>query len=214
MKTKAIIFAIATSLGAASAFSIEVSNQAEVLASGPVEGSDSGNHTLTILGRTVPQLSMIPAGTMATVYGVLDADGRIVITAVESGLSYVPGSDGVYLKGIVTSVNPAVGTLNMGDVTVDYTSLLSGQAFGIPSVGDSISVAGTQPVSRGTILADSVIGTGIRASSVIGTGIRENSVIGTGIRASSVIGTGIRASSVIGTGIRASSVIGTGIRAD
>jgi hypothetical protein len=69
------------------------------------------------------------------------------------GAAYGPGVSKVRLKGSVSAVDTGAGTASLGDVTVDYTALLSTDPDAAPDVGGSFATVGIQPIPRGVVLA-------------------------------------------------------------
>jgi hypothetical protein len=68
---------------------------------------------------------------------------------------YVAGASKVLLKGKVTSVDTATGTLTIGKQVVDYTNLLADANVSY-SVGTILTIVGTQPVLNGMLLANEI----------------------------------------------------------
>ena len=211
---------------------------------GPVENIDVPRGALEVAGQTilvargtqfsaagaamgspVSSLQMIQLGDLVAVFGRVGASPTAIVRV---NSAYVAGSTRIFVKGRITSVDPAVGQARINSLIVDYTAAMSGSTFSAPNIGNLVSVSGIQPVADGELLVDrlahvsvtnmagtsSIIGTGLRSMSIIGTGASANSIIGTGSQATSIIGTGNnRASSIIGTGSQDLSIIGTGSRA-
>ena len=128
---------------------------------GPVESiSPRGDLTrLVILGQSFD----IPAGDSAdlavgdyVVAGAASEKGASIVYHV--GSVYVAGISVVRLKGPVGAVDPTRGIASVGAATVDFTALLSVVPDAAPEVDDSFVIAGTQPVSRGVVLARPSIG--------------------------------------------------------
>ena len=93
---------------------------------------------------------------MVAVLGAAQKDGTLAPRSmVFLDASYVPGATKVLLKGNVTSVDRTSGKLAIGKQLVDYSSVLSRADVAI-SVGTLVTVVGTQPLSNGLILADTI----------------------------------------------------------
>ena len=133
---------------------------------GPIDSVDVKAGTLKILGQTFRADAKKAAAIAANLSGgaqpvvsVLGApknDGSLAATTMlvfES--SYVPGATKVLLTGKVSSVNHADAKLTIGKQVVDYSSLLAKANVAI-SVGALVTVIGSQPVSLGEVLAETV----------------------------------------------------------
>jgi len=99
-------------------------------------------------------LAGMSVGDFVSVNGSIVSSGWLYADtlSVSSG-TYFPGNFEVFVSGIPSSVDMAIGQAQLGDLTIDYTSALSGGA--IPS-GFSLSFSGIQPVSLGLLVSDTV----------------------------------------------------------
>ena len=133
---------------------------------GPIDAVDQLAGTVSALGRTYKaspdKISVIAnkigsgGVPMVAVLGAAQKDGTLAPRSmVFLDASYVPGATKVLLKGNVTSVDRTSGKLAIGKQLVDYSSVLSRADVAI-SVGTLVTVVGTQPLSNGLILADTI----------------------------------------------------------
>lgn len=83
----------------------------------------------------------VPAGLAAQLGGLTGTE-LLEITAGSAGptarlvlAQQLPLGSACVLTGIVGAVNAAIGTLELGDYTVDYTPLLHDTAFAVPATG-------------------------------------------------------------------------------
>jgi hypothetical protein len=207
----------------------------EFLISGPLEKVDAALGTVTVFGRdfVTDRASELTQGEIVNVYGSLQKDGSITSPIVEPTAQFGSGADPVYLKGLVTDVNGALGQVQVGDTIVDYTQQLANSEFKEPSVGQVLAVEGTQPLVKGVLLASamgsnliarasvprgnlnvlSTQGSGIGALSTQGSGIGRLSTQGSGIGRLSTQGSGVGALSTQGSGVGALSTQGSGVGA-
>ncbi len=122
--------------------------------SGPVEQLDQGTGTVTVLGQkfkaTTDQLTV---GEVVDVYGQIAGDGAITDSLVQGTQKFGTNGDAVFLKGAVTGSDPLLGRIEIDGVTIDYTAELGNADFSMPSVGDVVAVAGTQPATKGVLVA-------------------------------------------------------------
>ena len=216
MKIRKLV-ALAAAFVAMSATQISSANgDLELIFSGSVDSVDAHSNALSVLNHQVIARgsSLVEVGAFVNVYGRLQPNGTISGAIVEKVSDYATGANTIYLKGSVTSVSAQIGRLSVGGAVVDYTALLSDSSFQLPQSGETIVIVGTQPSSRGVVLASNlfsrarqagVIQTG-NAAGVIQTG-NSLGVIQTG-SAAGVIQTGDKLG-VIQTG-SAAGVIQTG----
>jgi hypothetical protein len=123
---------------------------------GPVDSIDRVNGVFESMGQFVmasqEMLSRMNVGDYVAVEGSVVASGWLYADNLAvSGSPYVPGASDVFVTGILTSVDFANGTAQMGGLTIDYT----------PSLGDSMaptgnvwSFSGIQPAARGMMISD------------------------------------------------------------
>ena len=141
---------------------------------GLVGATDAASGTLTVSGQTVHvtagtklisestgALSALPAsGALVAVYGALNSDGTVAASQVTVlAQSYVAGATTLYVRGVVSSVNPALAKAQVGGLSVDYSaSLYNAEAANIKS-GSVVEFSGIQ-TSTGSALYASVAGVG------------------------------------------------------
>ena len=123
---------------------------------GPVDSIDRINGVFESMGQIVMasqgMLAGMSVGDYVSVAGSVVSAGWLYADEVfVSAERYVPGATEVFVTGMLSSVNMARGTAQMGSLTIDYTpSLGYGQA---PS-GAMWSFGGTIPAARGVMLSD------------------------------------------------------------
>jgi hypothetical protein len=132
------------------------SNQ-QVLA-GPVASIDRINGVFVAMGQTVmasnAMLSHLQVGDFVSVNGSVVTSGWLYADTISvSDDMYAAGATEVFVTGIPSRNNLALGQMQLGDLTIDYTAALSGGS--IPS-GLSLSFRGIQPVNRGLFVSDAV----------------------------------------------------------
>ncbi len=207
---------------------------------GPVQQVDIGNGLLLVVGQQVSiakissvsfngvvvddrvsAIQRIQPGDLIAVYGAFDGASLSVKLL---NYAYVPGATTIFVSGKLSAVNSAIGRAQISALTVDFTPSLSDVKFSNLVVGESVDVAGIQPIANGLLLAESVnrvdansiVGTGAQDKSIVGTGAQAASIVGTGAQATSIVGTGAlnkKAESIVGTGAQAASIVGTGAQA-
>ena len=219
------LFALAALAGGAALTSANASAGRELIISAPVQQIDRGAETITVLGQSFhAQVANLNIGEIVKVYGVLQKDGAISDAVVQGTGTYGANGDSVFLKGVVTASDPALGRVEIDGMTVDYTSQLANANFASPNVGDTIEISGSEPIAKGLLMA-SASGAGaysfattaaatsspsnsglvgFHSAEVIGGGTAE--VIGGGT--AEVIGGG--SAEVLGGGLLKSEVIGGG----
>src|SRR5580698_7980784 len=102
---------IAACLGVSTFAAAESDGQTEFLISGPLEKVDAALGTVTVFGRdfVTDRASEMAPGEIVNIYGSLQHDGSITSAIVEPTAVYGSGADPVYLKGLVTDVDVALG---------------------------------------------------------------------------------------------------------
>ena len=126
---------------------------------GPVDSIDSVNGVFTSMGQTVMAshrvLRDLAVGDLVSVRGSVVGAGWLYADGVDvSDDLYIPGSTPVLLAGLPTQFDRAVGTLRMGNLTIDYTPAL---AHGdVPTKGLHV-FEGIQPVKDGVMISNAVI---------------------------------------------------------
>ncbi|MCP4302987.1 MAG: hypothetical protein GY783_20575, partial [Gammaproteobacteria bacterium] len=126
------------------------------LLSGPVDSIDRTNGVFESMGQIVMasqnMLAGITVGDYVSVAGSVVSPGWLYADDVSvSADRYVPGATEVFVTGMLSSVDLASGTAQMGGLTIDYTSSLS--SSDAPS-GPMWSFAGIQPAARGVMVSD------------------------------------------------------------
>lgn len=125
---------------------------------GPVDSIDPINRVFVAVGQTVmasqDMLSGLRVGDFVTVNGSVVSSGWLYADSISVATAmYVPGATAVFVTGIPSEINLALGQAKIGALTIDYTAALSGGA--IPS-GLSLSFRGIQPVDGGLFVSDAV----------------------------------------------------------
>ena len=135
-----------------------------VLLAGPVDGIDRINGVFESMGQIVmasqDMLSGMQVGDYITVEGSLISSGWYYADAVEvSDRLYVAGSTEVFVAGLISSVNAANGTAQIGDLTIDYTASLGGS----DAPSDALwSFHGTRPSQSGNMISYRTAGADLR----------------------------------------------------
>jgi hypothetical protein len=225
---------------AAQAYGIDGS---DIVAFGPIDAAAAGR-PLQVLGQTVSLSSATvvtlngrsvsanraatlvanSGGSLVAVYGSVQANGTLAATQIDfSNEAWVPGTTTVFIRGVVTQVNPAVARAQVGKLSVDYSAgLYDPNVASTVKVGSTIDLVGTQ-FAAGKMYA-STVGIGgssandIGGSSTAGIGGSSTAGIGgsskSGIGGSSTAGIGGSSKSGIGgsstAGIGGSSTAGIG----
>ena len=131
----------------------------DAIVAGPI--AKSGN-TVSMLGRVFKvgpdKLELVANDVVngqvaAVVHGSASSSGtirahRMVLTKG----AYVDGVSQVLLTGKVSRVNPGSGSVQIGEVTVDYTNLLANGSLDL-AVNDQIAVVGVRPSKLSAIQA-------------------------------------------------------------
>jgi hypothetical protein len=86
------------------------------------------------------------------VAGAKDADTSALVYHV--GLPYVPGVSPVRVKAPVVSVEPSLGSLTVGTLTVDFTAHLAVSPVSLVA-GETVELVGVQPTFEGSLLLNS-----------------------------------------------------------
>lgn len=176
----------------------------DVLAVGPVDSVAAGGLDFSVLGRAFHAESPVAftAGEYVAVHGSLGPDGAATEVWVESFGTYVPGSDAVYAKGIVTELRPFLGQLSIGGSRFDYTpAMASTSGLGL-SLGSVITVSGMQPASDGTVLVDNLMASADR--------VRDSLMKGGGVESALMKGGGVGSALMKGGGLQSSLMKGGG----
>ena len=203
---------------AASWVSADASSGRELLFSAPIQKLDRGAETVTVLGQSfhapTAQLSL---SEIVSVYGVLQKDGSVSDTLVQGTNTFGANGDLVFLKGVVTNADPALGHIEIDGLTVDYTSELANSRFAIPATGDVVAVSGFQPTNQGVVVANATgdAAYAVQASSAAGTSVRGGFASASssgGIAAAQLVGMGgTKADQLVGMGgTKAEQLVGMG----
>ena len=144
---------------------------AGTLAMGPVEQINLKSSTLVVLGQiyhVLPSTKLVgrsgatvtlesfATNSMIVVKGAETASGATSITSITSIPQMdVPGATQLSVTGVVSSES-ATGQIQVGNLSVDINSTLTGDAqnFG---VGSLVTITGTQPNPNGLFLAQSIV---------------------------------------------------------
>ncbi|MCC6613029.1 MAG: hypothetical protein IT320_06090, partial [Anaerolineae bacterium] len=189
--------------------------QDDVLAVGPVESVAANRIEFSVLGRTFHSDSTVgvAVGDYVAVHGSLQADGSTTEVWVESLGGYVPGSDAVYEKGVVTEVRPFLGQLSIGGSRIDYTPAMSSGSGVTPILGAVVALAGVQPSSNGVVLVDGLMAAAdrVRDSLMKGGGVQSTLMKGGGLQTSLMKGGGVESSLMKGGGLQTSLMKGGGV---
>ena len=185
----------------------EVAAAEDLYVTGPIEKINAVESKITVLGQEVAlsraHFSRVlvararAAGSQlqVVVYGRGTQRGIAAAGLLVQDEPYVAGASEVALRGYVSRVVPNIGRIWIGGLAVDLNAVIQGA-----SVGDLIEVAGTQPSTRGILLASAFRG---QTAGSIGSGTAGS--IGSGTAGS--IGSGTAGS--IGSGTAGS--IGSGM---
>jgi hypothetical protein len=201
-------------------------NADDVIAVGPITAVSTGEQDFSVLGRVFHSESPVvfELGEYVAVHGLLKPDGSVIDVWVESLGAYVPGSDPVYEKGVVTEVRPFLGQLSIGGSRLDYTPALGNQSDVNLGLGTVIAVSGLQPSPTEPVLVDGLMasanrvrdslmkGGGVQSSLMKGGGVRSSLMKGGGVQSSLMKGGGVRSSLMKGGGVQSSLMKGGGVR--
>ena len=170
----------------------EVAAAEDLYVTGPIEKINAVESKITVLGQEVAlsraHFSRVlvararAAGSQlqVVVYGRGTQRGIAAAGLLVQDEPYVAGASEVALRGYVSRVVPNIGRIWIGGLAVDLNAVIQGA-----SVGDLIEVAGTQPSTRGILLASAFRG---QTAGSIGSGTAGS--IGSGTAGS--IGSGSR----------------------
>jgi hypothetical protein len=144
-----VLLASAATIGSAYA-----GDSNELLLSAPIEKLDRTTDSVTVLGQTFhAQTDQLAIGEVVRVYGALGKDGSVQDAIVQPTETYAANGDPVFVKGVVTNTDASLGHAEVNGMTIDYTSQLSNPNFVPPSVGDVVTVAASQPLTQGALVA-------------------------------------------------------------
>ncbi|MCC7461657.1 MAG: hypothetical protein IT480_04250 [Gammaproteobacteria bacterium] len=188
----------------------------DVIALGPVTAVSANGVDFSVLGRAFHADSPVAfgVGEYVAVHGSLGTDGSVADIWVESMGNYVPGSDAVYQKGVVTEVRPFLAQMSIGGSLLDYTSVLANQPDVAPGLGSAVTVSGLQPVAGGPVLVDGLMASAdrVRDSLMKGGGVQSSLMKGGGVQSSLMKGGGVQSSLMKGGGVQSSLMKGGGVQ--
>jgi len=124
---------------------------------GPVESVSAGGDLahLTVAGQTFNVSASAAQDFAIGDYVVVASTGADSPSfAYHIGLPYVPGVSAVRIKGVIRSVDVALGRLSVGNITLDYTPQLAVFPSLTPAAGNIVEAIGVQPAPKGIIVAD------------------------------------------------------------
>ena len=209
--------------GAAAFISAHASGGRELVLSAPIQQLDRGTDTVTVLGQSFhAQTAQLSIGEVVRVYGTLLKNGSVKDAIVQGTDTFGTNGDPVFLKGVVSSTDPALGHARVDGMTVDYTSELANADFTAPNVGDVISLSGSQPAVKGVLVATAtgpgayavaaqLTGGGFAAAQITGGGIRSAQITGGGINSAQITGGGVNSAQITGGGLRSAQITGGGL---
>ena len=120
---------------------VESTNSSGVAVSGQTVRFGAGTKV------TAQNRGSLAKGALVAVYGTINSDGTISASAVNvlAG-EYVAGATTLYVRGVVKSVNPALATAKVGNLSVDYSSSLASGSSSI-AAGSVVEFSGLQTSS-------------------------------------------------------------------
>ena len=193
----------------------------ELIFSAPIEQVDRGADTVTVLGQSFhAEAGQLNVGEIVNVYGVLAKDGSITDAVVQGTDAFGANGDPIFLKGVVTDTDAALGHATVDGMTVDYTGELANADFANPSVGDVIAVSGLQPATKGVLVATAtgndaysaqITGGGISGAQITGGGLSGAQITGGGISGAQITGGGLSGAQITGGGISGAQITGGGL---
>ena len=214
MRTSRITLAVLAAFALAAANAQEATAP-RLLVVGPIESVDPATRTVMVLGQRIllSNVGSLNVGNTLAVYGFSRTDGSIQGSVARDQGAYVAGATPIFLAGTVQSADALTGHVIVNGVKVDLTpAMVSGQVS--PAIGSKLAVQGIQPVSRGVVVTDGIIGSGVATNGIIGSGASASGIIGSGASANGIIGSGAAANGIIGSGYRSTNgIIGSGASA-
>jgi hypothetical protein len=188
-----------------------VSEQFTLVLAGPVESINDKDGTAVVLGQKLllGQRDGVAVGDAVSVFGKMRSDGSVSVAKIIDHGIYVPGATPILLTGLVQQVHAAVGRATVNGVNVDLTAIYAVEASSTLAKGSLVQVSGTQPASRGLVLADAIVGGGQSNAIVGGGGL--NAIVGGGNSNAIVGGGGLNA--IVGGGNSNAIVGGGGLNA-
>lgn len=120
---------------------VESTNSSGVAVSGQTVRLSAGTKV------TAESRGSLAKGALVAVYGTINSDGTIAASAVNVLASeYVAGATTLYVRGVVKSVNPALATAKVGNLSIDYSSSLASGSSSI-AAGSVVEFSGLQTSS-------------------------------------------------------------------
>src|SRR5580692_2529919 len=131
----------------------------QLLVIGPIESIDVDAKTVVVLGQQLaaPNLDGLAVGDSAAIFGKLRNDGAILVSAIQDRGPYVAGANGVLISGVVQKTDSLNGRAVVNGVAIDLTPIMAQGVFS-PVAGSKLQIAGTQPLSRGVVVANGISG--------------------------------------------------------
>jgi hypothetical protein len=216
MKLKFRIMLISGAVAIATAWvSAEAASGRELLISAPIQKLDRSTETVTVLGQSFhADTAQLSIGEIVKVYGLLQKDGSVSDALVEGTETFGANGDAVFLKGVVTNSDPALGRVEINGLAVDYTSQLGNSQFATPATGDVVALSGMQPTNQGVLVA-SATGDAAYAVQTGATGsfasVRPSQTVASngGSGAAQLVGMG-SAAQLVGMGRNSAQLVGMG----
>lgn len=136
------------------------------LLDGPIETLNPERTIMTALGQTVrvsDQTRFVGVTraelnelNLVAVSGFVNGNGEIVATLVQLGSETFVYGTSTDLEGVVSGLDPIASTFNIGNLTVDYRSVLVNETAGSLANGATVQVLGTQTERGGIFTASRV----------------------------------------------------------
>ena len=153
---------------AATSVDINAVQQSDLMLVGSVDSVDYRGLSLQALGQVVritnskaakKVLLGVRPGSLIEVRGQISRPGEIQATSISLvSKDYVAGAQNVIVRGLVTSIKPAIGQLVIGRLVVDYTGALHTLDPASLAVGSEFVAFGIRPLPQGALVALSGIG--------------------------------------------------------
>jgi len=139
------------------------------LLEGQVTNASVDGVSIEVLGQTISTngstvfhgftaLTDLVEGSIVEVSGIKDADGMIIATSIElEEDSFVNGESENEIKGIISDLNAAQMTFQIGNLIIDYsTAELDDFDNNLPIDGQFVEVKSDQAISANTLVATKV----------------------------------------------------------
>ena len=126
---------------------------------GPVESISSADERIQVLGQSLHVAKSdgnVMVGELVAIYGVVRPDGTYQVSAVSKigSSSYVPGATKLILKGLITSIDSAAGSLKIGNYSVVYSGALHSLSADTLTVGAVAVFSGLSFSHDSSLFAD------------------------------------------------------------